>query len=294
MNTQRRALRAVILTLWSYVLTAATLFLGSAPLRALWRLVGWPGYILLTAASTLAFSLLGWTPLAIAYGSVALLIGVFSELEDLEQNYITAGLFAVLITSLSLGGLFALWVARLGSGWLEYLTETVNGLMKPALAGSVAVQIEVSDIVKQLPSAVVVLLGLSLFVALLMEKRILAWAELNQSKGRDLAEFRVPDFFIWPFILGLLFSFAKLDINWAHTLGLNILNVSLLLYFLQGLAVLVKLFRKMQMGVFWQTLIIAIAVLQLFLVLSAVGIMDYWLNFRQRMNPKPSEVEHEI
>ena len=55
------------------------------------------------------------------------------------------------------------------------------------------------------------------------------------------------------------------------------------LYFFQGLAVLEVAFRIFRTGAFWRFVIYFFIVGQLFLLLSAVGLIDYWVDFRSRM-----------
>ncbi|MBO9668271.1 MAG: DUF2232 domain-containing protein, partial [Bdellovibrio sp.] len=66
-------------------------------------------------------------------------------------------------------------------------------------------------------------------------------------------------------------------------LAVNIVNVALVLYFFQGLAVLEVLLNSMRAGTFTRVLVYIILVGQLVLILSIVGLIDYWLDFRGRI-----------
>ena len=65
--------------------------------------------------------------------------------------------------------------------------------------------------------------------------------------------------------------------------ALNVFNVVMGIYFFQGLAVLEVGFLTFRIGNFTRFLVYFIIVGQLFFLLSAVGIIDYWADFRKRM-----------
>jgi uncharacterized protein YybS (DUF2232 family) len=57
----------------------------------------------------------------------------------------------------------------------------------------------------------------------------------------------------------------------------------MVIYLFQGLAVLEVSFLAFRIGTFWKVLIYVLVVGQLFFLLSAVGVIDYWVDFRQRL-----------
>ncbi|ASD65333.1 hypothetical protein [Bdellovibrio bacteriovorus] len=74
-------------------------------------------------------------------------------------------------------------------------------------------------------------------------------------------------------------------------LAVNILNVAIVLYFFQGLAVLEVFLNSMRAGLFIRVLTYIILVGQLLPILAVVGLIDYWVDFRARLRKMktPSE-----
>ena len=70
------------------------------------------------------------------------------------------------------------------------------------------------------------------------------------------------------------------------------MNISLVLYFFQGLAVLEVLLNALKAGMFTRVVVYFFLVGQLFFVLSAVGLIDYWADFRRRLS-KPGSAAPE-
>jgi uncharacterized protein YybS (DUF2232 family) len=66
-----------------------------------------------------------------------------------------------------------------------------------------------------------------------------------------------------------------------------------LLYFFQGLAVLIHMLDKWKVPLYLRLLILVILVLQSYslLFLAVVGVADVWLDFRQRHQPDNGHVD---
>ncbi len=71
--------------------------------------------------------------------------------------------------------------------------------------------------------------------------------------------------------------------------AVNGLNVILVLYFFQGLAVVMRAFEVLRVTGYWKFVLLVIIIMQLFLCISVLGIIDYWANFRERINRKATE-----
>jgi hypothetical protein len=81
-------------------------------------------------------------------------------------------------------------------------------------------------------------------------------------------------------ILGAFLKHGKEPLEIA---SVNALNVLIVLYFFQGLAVISNVFRSFKVAPFWQAIWYTLFVLQLFLMVSLLGFVDYWLEFRVRL-----------
>ncbi len=110
---------------------------------------------------------------------------------------------------------------------------------------------------------------------------------------QQLADLRLPDGVIWLFIGALLGAFGGFEVRGVEATSVNILNVSFVLFFFQGIAVVAKFFEKLRMGSFWQFVFMLLIVVHLFLFVSLVGLTDYWLDFRTRLNKRTTEFNRE-
>jgi hypothetical protein len=91
-------------------------------------------------------------------------------------------------------------------------------------------------------------------------------------------------------MISFLFTFLDVHSTRANLLAINVFNVLVILFFLQGLAVVEQLFQLLRAGRILRWVSYCIVVLQLFLFVSVVGFVDYWLDFRKRFSKfKPAE-----
>lgn len=160
-----------------------------------------------------------------------------------------------------------------------------------------AVKLDAMILMQQIPSAVVILLVLALGVGLIFERRVFSWLNLPREKiasQLNLLEYRVPDYFIWVAMTAFLLTMVSFGGKAIAILAVNILNVAIVLYFFQGLAVLEVFLNSIRAGLFTRILTYIILVGQMLLFLSIIGLIDYWVDFRGRIRkmtrlPKTSE-----
>src|SRR6185312_2927686 len=141
-------------------------------------------------------------------------------------------------------------------------------------------------IVGQLPSMLIVVHVMSLAFALMLDRRMAQLFGLQYEKiasAIKLLDFKVPDPFIWLTMFSFLFSFVKVGPEWTSVVSLNVFNVMMGIYLFQGLAVLEVSFLAFRIGSFVRLLIYVLVVGQLFFLLSVVGVIDYWVDFRRRL-----------
>ena len=156
------------------------------------------------------------------------------------------------------------------------------------------------NIISQLPSGVVVGFIITLAIAILIEKFA---RNLLVSKGfaarpsyYSLLSLELPDICVWITILGIAAGGIKMENAGFKTVGINILNVMMTLYFFQGLAVFYSFFRTFKIGAIWQVVWALIFVFQLFIFVAAVGFVDYWLDIRKRIYRRvaPSNLDKRV
>ena len=285
-------MKASTLLLWSFVLTALTVFLGAVPLKVLKGLIGRITFWLAGIALGAGLLFTPWKSLGVIFLGLVVLVGIFSDLEERGHSVFYSAICAGLVTMLFGGGAFAFWIYRIGNGWRELLLAQVDRFLGPAkqLAG---LNLDSSAVLAQAPSGIMIVLLVSLFFAVLLEDRFRLLLGLRKGLNHHLGDFAIPDAFVWMFIAALFGTFAKLPLAIAavQTVSLNILNILILLFFFQGLAVTVRVFQILRMGVIWQVLFFVLIVFQLFLFVSAVGLIDYWVNFRLRFHRKAKEIK---
>jgi hypothetical protein len=298
MNRAQLAFRYLFFSAWAVLMTALTYVLGAPSLKVLRHHLGRWKYWSLTTAIGVALVALKAPALAVAFMSLVILMGIFTEFEDMDIGLMPSALFTLLVNGLLGAGAFAFWVSRIGPNWSQTLLESVETALKPLNQISPKVQLNFFDLMLQLPSIVIIMWTISIYLAVLMEDRLrfpeaaASSAKTRPSFKSQLGEVRMPDACVWIFIVSLLGAFGDFKMRAFEVISVNAMNVCLVLFFFQGAAVAMKLFAKIRMGWFWQMLFMILIVVHLFLFVSLVGLLDYWFDFRTRL-AKPPQVGRE-
>ncbi len=279
------------------LLSALTVVLGVAPFRVL-RVTY--GRSLFWLSGIFVASLLAATGLE-ANGLIVLalvvLTGVYSEIEEHGGSVFTSGAVAGLAS-------FGTTVLAIGV-WLH---ETKVNLLAEARAelaplatkmaemnsggDSINSTFNVDTLVQQMPSGLAITLFVALALGLILASRVAyLWRISSPSlvAKESLTTYRVPDATIWLLMIAILGSFLHHGIAALEIVSTNVLNVVIMLYFFQGLAVVTQGFRRFKISPFWQGIWYFLIVVQLFLLVSLVGMADFWLDFRERFTRRPAE-----
>jgi uncharacterized protein YybS (DUF2232 family) len=138
---------------------------------------------------------------------------------------------------------------------------------------------------KAYPALLVVFLGFIAALNLMLLKKI-AHKLPRQLFFDDFTVFKNPDQLIWVLIVAG-FSLLVNDALVTKT-ALNILIVTMSLYFIQGLSITAYFFKRLPVPGFLRALFYIMLVIQPYLTVAvaAFGIMDLWCNFR---TPKKQE-----
>lgn len=287
MERAKRVLRFSFYGLWAVMMTALTYVLGAVGLKVLRREAG--RWFYWSFGSVLTGILFGamLKPLALAFVSLVVLVGVFSELEELGLGVLISGFFTLVINALCSAGAFALWVSMTGPKWSQQIQETLESTLKPLIELNPKLQINYFDLMLQLPSVLLILWMGAIYFAVLLESRLTPVKSAGL-KGQ-LAGIRLPDPVIWLFIGALLGAFGGFAKAPVEAVSVNVLNVCFMLFFLQGIAVVGRFFETLRMGWFWQVVFMVLIVVHLFLFVSLLGLSDYWVDFRTRMAKRGGE-----
>ncbi len=287
--------KASVLTFWALTLTALTGFLAAAPLKVLKTCMGRRLYWSIGFLLPLMMYFSSMKAFAGLYLLMVVLVGVFADFEERGHNiYFSSACSVILTTLLGLGG-FAFWAGQQGRNWASILKTQTEVLLVP-VKQAFGFEIDVNSVLAQIPSGFVIMLILALVVAAVSEKRLAGFFNLEHSPPHQMVNFRLPSICVWAFIAALFFSFAKSQlIPTAVQMGaINLLNILVVLFFFQGLAVSSKAFSMLRLNSFWQVVFFALAIFQLFLFVSILGLVDYWADFRARMLAKTFNKKEKI
>lgn len=274
--------------LWAFVLTALTYFLGAGPLRAVRSQLGrgffWSFVFLLSLVSFLIgtlgtgseASLFMW--IGASFLSLSILLGLFSEFEESGLSFDLSAAFSILILSfLSLGATGILFWMRGPS-----LFTKAKNFLEQSLKGA-QLELPVDQLIYQIPSVVIILWMLAIYSGVLLEGRIRLGVHKPSLFRAELFQFRAPGWAVWIFIACLLPAFGGFGPKWLQVIATNVLNVSIAVFFFQGLGIIHQVLIFMRVSLFWQIILVLFLVLQLFLFVSCLGLADYWLDLRTKL-----------
>ncbi len=286
MNKSASPQKFITISSISILLSMTTVVLGAPLMRVLRQAYGPLAFWLMGLLATGAAWLLDAQPLALFLGSVWMTLGAYMELEARGLSWWISGIISVL-SGAAVAGLSAFGAMKINGintyAEVEALAGTLTGRVQEM---NPAVKIDPQVLLQQTPSAMVIILILALGLGLIFERRVFSWLNLPREKIASqlkLLEYRVPDYVIWVAMTAFLLTMVSFGGKAISILAVNILNVTIVLYFFQGLAVLEVFLNSIRAGLFMRVLAYIILVGQLLLVLSAVGLIDYWVDFRGRL-----------
>ncbi len=270
----------------SILLSMVTVILHAPLLRVLRQAFGPWAFWILGLVVTGAAWLLSAQPLAMFIGSVWMTLGAYNELEQRGLGWWLSGILSVLLGTGAV--CISLYIAFKVNGINTYaeVQNLVEQFIVQIQQVNPAIKVDASDLMQQIPSAIAITLILALGVGLIFERRVFSWLNLPREKIASqlkLSEYRLPDFFIWVAMTAFLLTMVSFGGKAIAILAANIVNVALVLYFFQGLAVLEVFLNSIKAGTVTRVLVYIILVGQLVLILSIVGLIDYWLDFRSRI-----------
>ena len=295
MRPRAKKILAAQFCLWALAVAFswATVLLASGPLRVL-RLaspfwVFWP----VSAAVSAGMWFAGFPVAACAFAAVVLVVGLYTEIENWGADRGVAACGSIVALVAAVGAGFGYWCRSLKMSPITWLTSWVEPMIVKAKAVYPTLDIDADMIILQLPSALVIMGLMALALAVLSERtwmRVIESPEVSMSR-RSLAlkwtDFRVWDFTIFVLMLALLAALTRHGLKPVTVVGANILNVLVVLYFFQGMAVVFRAFDFFRVGMMWRFLIGFVLTFQLAVIVAIVGIADYWLDIRNRLTRRP-------
>jgi hypothetical protein len=272
------------MALAGYILTLLTLVGGAPFLRVLRQKFGpWPFWLVGLFLSALTRDL--WFLVASTWA----VVGLYTELETKGMRWIWNGLLSVAVGTVVLlkGAEQALF--KQGVTNLEQLAEYTKRLFQQHSVFQLPAEFDFMVLMRQIPSITIVTVVLVLAHALIFEKAVYRWFRIPRERLAaeiKLLDFKLPDIFVW---IGMVAFLGSL-LEWkGQSVSINVVNVCVVLFFLQGLAILEFFYKVLRVGVFTRALGYFIFVFQLFVVLAFVGFVDFWIDFRSRVRKLPSK-----
>ncbi|MBX7230685.1 MAG: YybS family protein [Bdellovibrionales bacterium] len=295
LDSIRHPLKIFALYVWAVVLTALTGVFGAAPLRALrLHLGGWL-YWVITVGSVVVLLLFHWIPLAAFFACVGLTVGLAAELEKKRMTLFNIGFWSVLFPLAFIFAAFAIWIEKIGPGWPKIIIQQVETQLSLVPRWNELIKLNAQEITQQIPSLVIILFIFSLFISWLLSDRVSKIFGLKSGlESLRLNHFTVPDIVVWTFLFSFAGAFLKGTPGWLAIIATNFLNVCIVIFFLQGLAVITTFFALMRVGWIWRVFFLTVLVTQLFILVSLIGFADYWMGFRVRLARKKLSMDRKI
>lgn len=284
-----KGVRGLALLFSSIALTSSSVLLGGGPLLVFRKLFGRWKYILaglLTITPAIYFlPMVIWLPFAVTYS----LVFFYQEAKLLDGSIIKSGLISVLTTvglsCVSIGT----WINFNNIDFISVVRSEINNSLTQLQSLNPNMELELDALMQQIPSILIILLTIIVWFMLLGESFLARRGAYNFDSikpSESLKEFKVPEWAIWPSLTVLLFSFVDFGHAYLNTIAVNGLNICIVLYFFQGLAVIASYFHQSKFSLFWRCFWYLLLVFQMFPMVSILGLADYWLEFRNRMFSK--------
>jgi hypothetical protein len=226
----------------------------------------------------------GYIPIGISLFGAILLVGIFSEIYIKFKNMFASGLIAIIISFIAMVSATQQWLILKGTTISVQLQEQVQIILKQAIQVNPKVKIDPNYLISLAPSALVALMLMSLALALILEKPIskLLKFPIEKTEDLNLLNFKLPNSYIWIAMISFLLSFIDIKLTSVSTLASNLVNIMVVLYFFQGLAVIEAFFTTLKFGFFIRLMTYVVFLVQLFFLVAAIGVIDYWVEFRKR------------
>lgn len=271
----------------SVVLSLLTVVFGAPLMRVLRVTYGALSYWLLGVAAMSFFYFIEAPALAVFVGSIWMTLGIYMELERKGLRWSVSALLGIIAGCLFFTGAAMVNLDKFGVHNLAEAEALVKQFVSDkVVAVNPSLQVDAGLLVQLIPSTIVIILVVSLGVGLMFERRVFSWLNLPRERVASqlkLLEFRVPDFFIWIAMFAFLLTMENFKVKALEVLGMNIVNVATVLYFFQGLAILEVSLRTFRAGALLRAAVYFLLIGQLFPLVSAIGLIDYWVDFRKRL-----------
>lgn len=286
-----QAFAVLILTIMSGVLSLTTVVAAPLPIMLIYRNFGrlWLiGSGLIVGGALAAIS----PSIAMAYGMIFLATFAFCESEKAGVGFI----LSIWIATLAVIGVGALILGMLikqsGFDLVGFLRAQIDMVVSQlGAADTAAAQLNKDALLMQMPSAFVIGIILFLWINAVVAERVergFQW-QPQMPKRTSLLGWRLPDFFVWFTLVTTALAYFEVEPRSLHVISGNVFNFIVLLYFFQGLAVIVNYMDAKKISSLWRTITYVLIFAQFFLLVALLGFADFWVDFRGRTKRLPAE-----
>lgn len=222
---------------------------------------------------------------AIYVGAIWMTLGLYSRFELQGLNWKKSGILSV-ISGLCFAIIGFLFVTKgsVDHQLVKEMTEPIVSSFKQFMPEEKG--LETKAILFVMPGILAATLLSALAVGLVFESQMFQAFNLKREKlasSLRWLEFRLPDQFIWISLFAFLFSIIDTPYAMIQTLAINISVFSLVAYFFQGIALVEYATRLYRFGRFSKVLLYMLIFTSVLPLVSFVGIIDYWVDFRRIM-----------
>lgn len=221
-------------------------------------------------------------------GAVWMTLGFYSELEKRGTSWKKTGLLALLAGLLfTVISVFAITKSSVaGADLVKNFMLPLQEAMKQVMTAEEFLKFDITQYQLGIFSA---LLVSAIAFSFIFESRIFSLFNLRREKissSMRWIEFRVPDLFIWFALFGFLFSLVDFKIPHLKIAAINFSIFSTVVFFFQGISVVEFMTRIYRIGLFSKIAVYILILGWLGPAVSAVGLLDYWVNFRKMVRKK--------
>ncbi len=294
MKTSKTYSKLALLCLASILLTLLSFISGGPFFRVLRENYGARVFWFSALVTLLTLNLIGAQAVALIVGSVWIIVGVFFELEIRGYTWWSAGWISTILAAFfsMLEGAFLLSRAEITNS--EQLLKTAHRVMEQVNTMYPRLKMDSEVIIYQIPSGFLAIIIFALGLSVIGGPAVARWFNLDHARRAGQirwSEFRVPDFMIWFGLVGLFLMLVDFKIETLSILGSSLINVLTAIYFFQGLAIFEVFLIAIRAGPVVRLVSYFFIVGNLFFILSLVGFIDFWIDFRRRLR-KLKPVSH--
>lgn len=269
----------------SVVLFPLTVVLGAPLMRVLRMTYGALAYWLLGVAVVALFTLMEAPAVSVFVGSIWMTLGAYMEMERRGLRWSVSGILSILAGCLFFAGSTVVALRMQGIHHLAEAKTLVTQFADKIYQANPELRVDAGLLVQYIPSSVIIILLVTLGLGLIFERRAFSWVKLPREQVASqlkLLEFRLPDFMIWVAGTAFLLTMENFHVKALEILGWNAVYIVTVLYFFQGLAVLEVFLKSIKASTMMRIAIYIIVIGQLPFI-TAVGLIDYWADFRRRL-----------